>query len=115
MNVTHREELPFVGMSHEFVGREHGVATSIFFVTALPGRKVRLHWHDYDEVIIVLEGQGLCTVGSEQREVTAGDILSIPAGTPHGFMNIGDTALRQIDIHDHPDFVTHWLEEEQPS
>jgi quercetin dioxygenase-like cupin family protein len=113
MKMTHREKLPFVGMSHELVGREHGVAISIFFVTALPGRKVRLHWHDYDEVILVQEGRGLCTLGNERWEVTAGDIVSIPAGTPHGFTNIGDTPLRQINIHDHPDFVSHWLEEEQ--
>jgi len=66
MNMTHREKLRFVGMSHEFVGREHGVATSIFFVTAPPGRKVRMHWHVYDEVILVQEGRGLCTVGNEQ-------------------------------------------------
>jgi len=113
MNVINREKLPFVGLSHEFVGKEHGVANSIFFVTAPPGRKVRLHRHDYDEIIVVQGGRAMCIAGDEQREVKAGDIIPIPAGTPHGFMNIGDTPLRQIDIHAHSEFVTHWLEEEQ--
>jgi len=36
MNVIKRDKLPFVGLSHEFVGKEHGVGNSIFFVTALP-------------------------------------------------------------------------------
>ena len=35
MNVIKRDKLPFVGPSHEFVGKEHGVGNSIFFVTAL--------------------------------------------------------------------------------
>jgi hypothetical protein len=28
MSVINREELPFVGMSHEFVGEKHGVSIS---------------------------------------------------------------------------------------
>ncbi len=111
MNLINREQLPFVGMSHEFVGKEHGVGNSIFFVTAPPGRAVRLHRHRYDEIIVVQEGCATCVVGDEDREVKAGDIIAIPAGTPHGFTNIGETPLRQIDIHASPDFVTEWLEE----
>jgi quercetin dioxygenase-like cupin family protein len=110
MNITRREQLPFAGMSHEFVGKNHGVATSIFFVTAPPGGTVRMHWHDYDEVILVQEGRALFTVDGEQREANAGDIVAIPAGTPHGFMNIGDSPLLTVDIHDHAEFVSRWLE-----
>jgi mannose-6-phosphate isomerase-like protein (cupin superfamily) len=110
MNLIRREPLPFVGMSHEFVGKDHGVAASIFFVTAPPGGKVRLHWHDYDEVIIVQEGRALCTVGNEQGEARAGNVIAIPAGTPHGFTNVGEAPLVTIDIHDSPEFVSHWLE-----
>jgi quercetin dioxygenase-like cupin family protein len=109
MNVIKRDELPFLGLSHEFVGKEHGVGNSIFFVTASPGQSVRLHRHDYDELILVQEGRATCTVGDEQHEVGAGDIIVIPAGRPHGFVNTGDTMLRQIDIHANPEFVTEWL------
>jgi len=113
MDVINRKRLPFAGMSHEFVGKEHGVRNSIFFVTAAPDQKVSLHRHDYDEIIIVQEGRTMCIVGGEKQEVQAGDVISIPAGIPHGFMNIGDTPLRQIDVHASPEFVTQWLEEAQ--
>jgi mannose-6-phosphate isomerase-like protein (cupin superfamily) len=112
MNNLNQEKLALVGMAREFVGKNYGVATSILFVTAPPGGKVRLHLHDYDEIIVVQEGRAMCTVGTEQREVHAGDVIPIPAGTPHGFMNIGEIPLRQIDIHAHPEFITRWLEEE---
>jgi mannose-6-phosphate isomerase-like protein (cupin superfamily) len=111
MKVINRHSLPFVGVSHEFVGKDHGVTTSIFFVAAPPGRKIRLHRHNYDEVIVVQEGHAVCMVGDEEREVNAGDIIPIPAGTPHSFTNIGKIPLRQIDIHAHAEFVTEWIEE----
>ena len=112
MNVVNRQTLPFAGVSHEFVGKSHDVVNSILFVTAPPGLRIRLHRHDYDEIIVVQEGRARCTVGHKKYDVGAGDIISIPAGTPHGFTNIGEAPLRQMDIHANPEFVTHWLEEE---
>ena len=111
MSVISREELPFAGVSHEFVGEEHGVSVSLFLVNAPPGRGPGLHRHAYDEVIVVQEGRAMCRVGDEGREVKAGDIISIPAGTPHSFTNCGDTPLRQIDVHAHPTLVSEWLDE----
>jgi mannose-6-phosphate isomerase-like protein (cupin superfamily) len=55
------------------------------------------------------EGRATCIAGDKQREVKAGDIIVIPAGTPHSFINSGDVPLRQIDIHASPKFVTEWL------
>jgi mannose-6-phosphate isomerase-like protein (cupin superfamily) len=110
MNVINCAELPFAGMSHEFVGEAHGASISFFAVNAPPGRGPELHRHNYDEVIFVQEGRGTCIAGDAQREVIAGDIIVIPAGTPHRFYNSGKSPLRQIDIHASPKFVTEWLE-----
>jgi mannose-6-phosphate isomerase-like protein (cupin superfamily) len=110
MEVINREELPFVGMSHEFVGEEHGASLSFFLVNAPPGRGPALHRHAYDEIIVVQEGRATCFADDEQREVKPGDIIVIPAGTPHRFVNSGDTPLRQIDIHANPQLISEWLD-----
>ena len=112
MYAINQSQLPFVGMSYEFTGLDHGgVGISFFLVTGEPGRGPRLHKHDYDEVVYVIEGRSKWTVGGQEREATAGDVLVVRAGEPHKFTNSGDGPLRQIDIHLNPAFETTWLED----
>lgn len=105
MSFISLEQLPFVGMSHEFVGETQGAPFSAYIVNAPPGKGPPLHTHPYVEVAFTLEGCATITVGDEEREVKAGGIVVIPAETPHRFVNSGDTTLRQIDIHASPRFI----------
>lgn len=112
MYVVNQSQLPFVGMSHEFVGMDHdGVGVSFFVVIAEPGSGTRLHKHDYDEIVYVIEGRSRWRVGDQEREASAGDVLIVRAREPHKFINSGDGPLRQIDIHLNPTFETVWLED----
>ena len=105
MQAIRREDLPFAGSSYQFAGVDQGsVGVSFFIVEAVPGRGAPLHRHKYDEILLVQDGRGRVVVGDETRDTVAGDILVIKAGTPHGFVNIGDTPLKQLDIHVSPAF-----------
>ncbi len=105
MSFINLEQLPFVGMSHEFVGEKQGAPFSAYIVTAKPGQGPRMHTHPYVEVAFTIEGFATITVGDEEREVKAGGIVVIPANTPHRFVNSGNTTLRQIDVHASPKFI----------
>jgi len=105
MSFINLEQLPFVGMSYEFVGETHGAPFSAYIVKAEPGRGPPLHKHPYVEVAFTLEGRATITVGDEQREVKAGGIVVIPANTSHRFVNSGTKILRQLDIHASPRFA----------
>ena len=104
MSFISLEQLPFVGMSHEFVGETQGAPFSAYIVEARPGQGPPLHTHPYVEVAFTIEGSPTMTVGKKRRE-KAGGIVVIPAGCPHRFVNSGDTTLRQIDIHASPRFI----------
>jgi mannose-6-phosphate isomerase-like protein (cupin superfamily) len=99
------DQLPFVGMSYEFVGETQQAPFSAYIVNAKPGQGPPLHTHPYVEVAFTVEGRATITVGDETREVNAGSIVVIPANTPHRFVNSGNTILRQIDIHASPQFI----------
>jgi quercetin dioxygenase-like cupin family protein len=105
MSFLNLEQLPFVGMSHEFIGETQGAPFSAYIVTANPGKGPPLHTHPYVEVAFTIEGRATITVGDETREVKAGSIVVIPPNTPHRFVNSGDTVLHQVDIHASPRFI----------
>jgi mannose-6-phosphate isomerase-like protein (cupin superfamily) len=105
MHVVRKSDLPRIGSSYNFVGADQGnVAISIYLVEAEPGRGAPLHVHEYDEIVIVQEGHSRFVVGDVIREPEPGEILVVKAGTPHGFLNIGDGILKQVDIHVSPRF-----------
>ena len=105
MSFINLEQLPFVGMSYEFVGETQGAPFSAYIVKAKPGQGPPLHKHPYVEVAFTLEGCATITVGDEQREVKAGGIVVIPANVSHRFVNSGNTLLRHIDVHASPRFI----------
>jgi|SRR5690242_3925816 quercetin dioxygenase-like cupin family protein len=95
--------------SYEARGEDIGANVSIIVPHAAPGDRVSLHRHPYAEVFVVIEGEATFTLGDEERVVRAGEIVVAPPGVAHGFVNSGSGPLRQVDIHEHPQFVTEWL------
>jgi len=69
-------------------------ATQFFGVIA-PGRAPD-HSHVYDEVIYVLEGEGVLHGGGEDRPVSAGSCIHLPPFFVHSLENSGDTPMRIV-------------------
>jgi len=104
-----REDLPFRGSSHHFVGERNGdVNVSAFLFHGMPGSGPEPHFHPYDEVQFIQEGRGRWVVNGEEFEAGAGDILVIKAGEIHGFKCIGDGPLIQLDVHLSPRFIQEY-------
>jgi|SRR5438477_13208636 len=108
--VLKQDQLPLSNIARELVGADHGdVGICIIFVDAPPGSGPSLHKHPYEEVFITLEGQATFVADDEEAKVGPGDVVIVPADTPHAFTNSGEGRLRQIDIHVSPSFKTDWL------
>ena len=106
-----QSDLPASNFSRELIGADHGgVAASVIFVDAEPGRGPRLHQHPYAELFFVLEGEGTFSDGNHERVVGVGEVVIVPPDTPHAFVNSGSERLRQIDVHLSPTFETDWLD-----
>ena len=110
VRVVRQDELPLSNIARELVGADHGgLGACIIFVDAPPGSGPSLHTHPYEEVLVVLDGEATVTAGERELVARAGDVVIVPADTPHAFTNTGAGPLRQIDIHLSPSFNTTWL------
>lgn len=93
--------------SGEWEGGDANV-TVILHDSVEPGAGPRLHTHPYPETFIIEEGRAVFTVGDEEIEAGPGQILVVPAGTPHKFRTLGP--MKSIHIHANAKFDTRWLE-----
>ena len=95
---------------NEVQGHNHNAAVSVIVVDAPPGSGLRLHRHPYEEVFVIQDGTVTFTAGDETIEANGGQVVVVPGGVPHKFVNTGEGRLRQVDIHASDRFITEWLE-----
>ena len=92
------------------VGEDHGASVSLILDESDPGGGPRLHRHPYDETWVVIEGRVTFRAADERLAAGPGDIVIVPADTPHGFTNDGAGPSKLVRIHANPRFETEWLE-----
>jgi 1,2-dihydroxy-3-keto-5-methylthiopentene dioxygenase len=74
------------------------------------------HWHDEDEVRLIVEGRGLFHIHPEGKpvfalEVEAGDLIRVPRGTHHWFDLCGEKRIRAIRLFQDPSgWTPHYTE-----
>ena len=106
-----RTDLPHSEIAYELEGDDYGaIGASVIVVDAPPGSGPRLHKHPYTEIFVLLEGQATFTAGEDVIEAVGGQVVVVPAGVPHKFVNSGVGQLRQVDIHPSGQFITEWLD-----
>ena len=101
MSVKHISEVP-----SEVVPNASGVSKQVLIsaeeaphfamrcFTIQPGGKMPLHTNTVAHEQFVLSGKAEVTLGEEHYEVGPGNVVFIPAGTPHAYTNQGDEPFR---------------------
>ncbi len=92
-------------------GRDIGSGVSIIRErTGVDGSGPRLHRHPYRETFVIVSGRARFTIGASEVEGGAGEVLVVPADTPHKFAVIGPETYEAVHIHESDHFITEWLE-----
>jgi quercetin dioxygenase-like cupin family protein len=73
-----------------------GQTLTVIETTNAPGFGPPLHRHGETEVFRVLEGRYLFEVNGRRFEAAAGDVISVPGGAAHTFLNITPKPARQL-------------------
>jgi quercetin dioxygenase-like cupin family protein len=90
-------------------GRDCSVATQ--FVGEIPPGRAPDHSHPYDEVVLVLQGQGVAHIGGTEHALSAGTCAHLPPGLVHCLENTGSQMLRVLGVFHPADSPAAKLEE----
>jgi mannose-6-phosphate isomerase-like protein (cupin superfamily) len=79
-----------------------GLRSATHFVGYVPTVRAPDHFHTYDEVIYVLEGEGAFHTGGASRAIAAGSCIELPARTVHCLENTGQDVMRLVAVFQPP-------------
>jgi mannose-6-phosphate isomerase-like protein (cupin superfamily) len=68
------------------------------------GKKAEAH-KESDQILLMLKGKLSGKVGEEKVRLGKGDVLVIPAGTPHRFKNSGRKPAVTFNVYSPPEYL----------
>jgi mannose-6-phosphate isomerase-like protein (cupin superfamily) len=77
---------------------EHGCASVTQFVGYIPAGRAPDHFHRYDEVVYVLEGEGSLHISGESAPLRPGACVHLPAGLVHCLENAGPGEMAVLGV-----------------
>ena len=88
-----------------------GEHTQLVAMTIPPGEEIGEEVHDgIDQILTFVSGSARAVVAGEERRVGPGDLVVVPAGTRHNFVNDGAEPLVLHTVYgppEHPDGAVH--------
>src|SRR5215211_2743855 len=69
-------------------------STAVVYFEVEPGKRLASHHDGAEEVLFIVQGEGVATIGNNSGRVRAGDLAVVPAWVTHVFKNTGDTTLK---------------------
>jgi len=93
-----------------------GKYSQLVIMTIPPGGEIGEEVHeDTDQILTFVSGIGEAVVAGEKKQVAQGDLVAVPAGTKHNFVNAGPNPLVLYTVYgppEHADQVVHRTKEE---
>jgi mannose-6-phosphate isomerase-like protein (cupin superfamily) len=75
-----------------------GLRSATHFVGYIPTARAPEHFHRYDEVIYVLDGEGAMHMNGETTPLRPGSCIHLPARTVHCLENLGSDVMRVVAV-----------------
>lgn len=75
-----------------------GLRSATHFVGYIPTARAPDHFHTYNEVIYVLDGEGVLHAQGNDHPVKPGSCIQLPARVVHCLQNTGDSMMRVVAV-----------------
>jgi mannose-6-phosphate isomerase-like protein (cupin superfamily) len=79
-------------------GPGNGCSAATQFVGEIPPGRAPDHSHTYDEVVLVLAGEGVLHAGPDDHPLAPGSCVHLQPGQPHCLENTGRATLRVLGV-----------------
>ena len=93
-----------------------GKYSQLVIMTIPPGGEIGVETHDEnDQILSFVSGVGKAVVDGKTKKVGPGDVVVVPAGVQHNFLNDGPNPLVLYTVYgpaDHADGAVHKTKEE---
>ena len=93
-----------------------GKYSQLVIMTIPPGGEIGEEVHpDTDQILTFVSGVGEAQIDGEKQEVAQGDLVAVPAGAKHNFLNTGPNPLVLYTVYgppEHADGAVHRTKEE---
>ncbi|WP_412742889.1 cupin domain-containing protein [Krasilnikovia sp. MM14-A1004] len=92
-----------------------GKHTQLVVMTIPPDGEIGEEVHEVDQILTFVSGVGEARVGGQKRKVAQGDLVVVPAGTKHNFINAGPNPMVLYTVYgppEHADGAVHRTKEE---
>jgi mannose-6-phosphate isomerase-like protein (cupin superfamily) len=91
-----------------------GKHTQLVVMTIPPGGEIGEEVHEVDQILTFVSGVAKAVVSGVTRNVAQGDLVVVPAGTKHNFLNAGPNPLVLYTVYgppEHADGAVHHTKE----
>jgi mannose-6-phosphate isomerase-like protein (cupin superfamily) len=93
-----------------------GEHAQLVIMTIPPDGEIGEEVHeDVDQILTFVSGTGRATVAGKSKDVAQGELVAVPAGTKHNFVNTGPNPLVLYTVYgppEHADGAVHKTKEE---
>ncbi len=80
-----------------------GPHAQVVVMTLPPAGEIGEEVHsDVDQILVFVEGEGIAVLDGERHPVTPGDLVLVPAGTRHNFVNESSADLKLYTVYTSP-------------
>ncbi len=81
-----------------------GERSQVVVMTIPPGGEIGDEVHEgIDQMLLFVEGEAEAIVGGETRQVGGDELVLVPGGTRHNFVNTGPGPLRLVTVYSPPE------------
>ena len=92
-----------------------GKHSQLVIMTVPPGGEIGEEVHEVDQILSFVSGVGEAVVSGDKRKVAQGDLVIVPAGRKHNFINTGPNPLVLYTVYapaEHAEGAIHRTKEE---